>query len=99
MSRQINFNGLKLTVENDERMLFVNFESEAHKAAAYDLETKTMFILFKEKGSDMAADNRYQYLDVPVEEFIKYCKAISCGTFAVKHIYKKYKYFDEPNVF
>lgn len=94
MSRRIDFNGLKLKIDNDERVLFANCESSNIAATAYNLDDKSMYVLFH---SDI--EKRFVYINVPPKKFFELASAESVGQHFIKNFKGKYEYFDEPNKF
>lgn len=93
MARQtIEFNGLRLKVGKDERILFAHFPSSNLQAAAYDVEQKQLILLFKS-----SPDKRYCYNNVPPKTFFKMISADSVGAFFAAEIKGAFEFYDEPN--
>lgn len=94
MSRRIEFNDLNLKVDNDERVLFANFESSSISCIAYNMEDQSMYVVFTN-----SIEKRYVYINVPAKAFLALVAEPSVGAAFTKFRKAGYEYFDEPNKF
>lgn len=92
MAAVVEFQEMKLKLDKDERVLFAHFDSSSIAAIAYNVEDKSLYVLFQHD-----LQKRYCYVDVPVAEFLKIISADSVGAALVKFKKAGYDYFDEPN--
>lgn len=92
-SRKIDYNGLRLKVGSDERLILADFESSNLLVLAYNVSMKQVIAVFKS-----STEKRYLYNAVPPKTFFKVLAADSVGSAFNKEIVKGgFDYYDEPN--